>query len=52
MIPANAILHRVKTGKEHEGLSPHNPSVVSFYYEGMLHFNIIGKTVPVQGYYD
>ena len=40
MIPANAILHRVKTGKEHEGLSPHNPSVVSFYYEGMLLFNI------------
>ena len=51
MIPANAILHDFRMGPGHEGLARHNPDVVSFRYEGEVHFNvaheIIGRTMVV-----
>lgn len=39
-IPANAILHDFRTGRGHQGLSPHNPDVASFHYEGEIYFNV------------
>jgi len=50
-IPARAVLHDFRMGPGHEGLAPHNPDVVSFRYDGQVHFNIaqeiVGKTVIV-----
>ena len=39
-IPAKAILHDFRTGPGHQGLSPHNPDVASFHYEGEIYFNV------------
>ncbi len=51
MIPAKAILHDFRIGPGHEGLSPHNPDVASFHYEGEIYFNVayevVGSTVIV-----
>ena len=51
IIPANAILHDFQLGPGHEGLAQHNPDVVSFHYDGEVHFNvaheIVGRTVVV-----
>ena len=50
-IPAKAILHDFRIGPGHEGLSPHNPRVASFHYDGQIYFNIadeiVGNTVVV-----
>jgi hypothetical protein len=39
-------------GPGHEGLAHHNPDVVSFHYDGEVHFNvaheILGRTVAVK----
>ena len=52
IIPANAILHDFRLGPGHEGLAQHNPDVVSFHYDGEVHFNvaheILGRTVAVK----
>jgi hypothetical protein len=50
-IPAKAVLHDFRLGPGHEGLSPHNPDVVSFHYNDQVYFNIskeiLGKTAIV-----
>lgn len=45
MIPARAVLHDFRLGPGHEGLSPHNPDVVSFRYDGQVYFNIAEEIV-------
>ena len=40
-IPAKAVLHDFRRGPGHEGLSPHNPDVVSFHYDGQVYFNVV-----------
>ncbi len=44
-IPAKAILHDFRLGRGHEGLSPHNPDVVSFRYNDQVYFNISKEIV-------
>ena len=44
-IPANAVLHDLRVGLGHEGLASHKPDVVSFRYEGEVHFNIVHEII-------
>ena len=44
-IPVNSVLHCFRSGPGHEGLAPHKPDVASFYYDGVLHFNILSDVL-------